>query len=473
MLRFSCRRLCTTIGAAVVRQQVATDAVSPLTLSDAFREVQQVWNIDFQNAPVTTNVLTFREKPDPAAPIFHVMDLDGTVHVGGTVPNRIERDEHGSESFHYTIADEASVISRPVAEHMLQTMIQHNQMDKILLEAQRQGRISFYMTMFGEEAAVIGAAAGLGATDELFMQYRESGMLTYRGYTIPQFIAQCMGNCEDDLKGRQMPIHYGSKKHHVQMISSPLGTQIPHGAGAGYAIRLENEALLKKSPAGTKMTDLPDARICATFFGEGAASEGDFHAGVNFAGVMGSHTLFFVRNNGYAISTPSHNQYKGDGILGRAAGYGIPAARVDGVDALAVYHTVRKAREMIMTLNTPCLVEALTYRISHHSTSDDSTAYRSRDELQHMADTFSPIERFEKFMVDRDWWNPERSARIQDETRKLVLSELRRQEKLPAWPVETMLDDVFEVKTPHLERQTAELMEHYSKYKPHYDQEKL
>lgn len=472
MLRVSRRVRCSVLAAAVAGR---------LSVSDAYRQVQKVWNVDFHNGPVATSTLTFNDEPDPAAPIFHLLDLDGNVTMGGDAAAAasleetaaVESPPHEEEAFAYRVRDEVSLLPRRVAEHMMRTMLTHNTMDKIMLEAQRQGRISFYMTMFGEEAAVVGAAAGLATNDELFMQYRESGILTYRGFTIPEFIAQCMGNCECHLKGRQMPIHYGSKRLHAQMISSPLATQIPHGAGAGYAIRLENEMLLKLLPAGTDLPSVPEARICATFFGEGAASEGDFHAGVNFAGTVGSHSLFFVRNNGYAISTPTHHQYRGDGILGRAVGYGLPAARVDGLDALAVYHTVKKAREIILRTSRPVLVEALTYRLSHHSTSDDSTAYRSRDEIQHFAETFSPIERFEKFMIGRKWWTVEQSQQLVDEVRKEVLSELRRQEKLPPWPVEVMCDDVFEHRTPELERQRDALMSHYDAHKDVYEQEKL
>ncbi|KAG5479481.1 hypothetical protein LSCM1_04745 [Leishmania martiniquensis] len=479
MFRISRAVHCNSLAAAV--------AGRPL-LSDAFRQVQKVWNVDFMDGPVTTSTLTFNDEPDPAAPIFHVLDLRGrvagedTTHGGTTAPASPDANKAGkadlqsaenNDSFRYLVEDEASVITRQVAERMMSAMLTHNTMDKIMLEAQRQGRISFYMTMFGEEAAVIGAAAGLASNDEIFAQYREAGILTYRGYTIPEFIAQCMGNCECDLKGRQMPIHYGSKRLHAQMVSSPLATQIPHGAGAGYAFRLENQALETRLPSGTLLSTAPQARICATFFGEGAASEGDFHAGLNFASTVGSHTLFFVRNNGYAISTPTHSQYTGDGILSRAVGYGMPAARVDGIDALAVYHTVRKAREMILTRHRPVLVEALTYRLSHHSTSDDSTAYRSRDEIAHFAETFSPITRFEQFMARRDWWTPEQSKEIVEKTRKEVLSELRRQEKLPAWPVSTMCDDVFEHPTPELERQRALLVQHYEAHRSTYDKEKL
>ncbi|KPI84108.1 putative 2-oxoisovalerate dehydrogenase alpha subunit [Leptomonas seymouri] len=462
-------------------EALAAAMTARTSLSNAFREVQKVWNVDFKDGPVTTYALSFNEERGPAAPIFHVLDLDGRVTLDGATgegaatgasAGKSQSSEQG-EVFRYRLHDEVSAVSRDVAERILRTMLVHNTMDKIMLEAQRQGRISFYMTMFGEEAAVIGAAAGLASNDELFMQYREAGVLTYRGYTIPQFIAQCMGNCECDLKGRQMPIHFGSKELHAQMVSSPLATQIPHGAGAGYAIRLENEALLKNRPPGTPLSAIPEARITATFFGEGAASEGDFHAGLNFASTVGSHSLFFVRNNGYAISTPTHSQYMGDGIVGRAVGYGIPAARVDGADALAVYHTVRKAREIILNRNKPVLIEALAYRLSHHSTSDDSTAYRSREELDHFAETFSPIARFERFMTDLEWWTPEQSQKIIETTRKEVLSELRRQEKLPPWPVSTLVDDVFERPTPDQDRQKAQLVAHYEAHKEQYDHEKL
>ncbi|AYU78632.1 2-oxoisovalerate dehydrogenase alpha subunit, putative [Leishmania donovani] len=476
------------ISRAVRCNALATAIAGRTSLSDAIRQVQKVWNLDFKDGPVTTSTLTFNDEPDPAAPIFHVLDLQGGVFVeekadsGAAAATPSTVNEAGKtelqsaelgQVFRYHAKDETSVITREVAERMMSAMLTHNTIDKIMLEAQRQGRISFYMTMFGEEAAVIGVAAGLASNDELFAQYREAGILTYRGYTIPEFIAQCMGNCECDLKGRQMPIHYGSKRLNAQMVSSPLATQIPHGAGAGYAFRLENQALERRLPTGTLLSTIPEARICATFFGEGAASEGDFHAGLNFASTVGSHTLFFVRNNGYAISTPTHSQYMGDGILSRAVGYGMPAARVDGLDALAVYHTVRKAREMILNNHRPVLVEALTYRLSHHSTSDDSTAYRSRDEIEHFAETFSPIERFERFMAERGWWTPEQSTEVVERTRREVLSELRRQEKLPAWPVSTLCDDVFEHLTPELERQRAQLVEHYQAHRSIYDQEKL
>lgn len=180
---------------------------------------------------------------------------------------------------------------------MYKAAITLNTMDGILYDAQRQGRISFYMTNYGEEASHIGSAAALNPDDMVFGQYREAGVLLYRGFTLENFMNQCYGNYLDNGKGRQMPIHYGSAELSFQTISSPLGTQIPQAVGAAYAL---------------KMSKRPLVSVC--YFGEGAASEGDFHAAMNMAATTESPVIFICRNNGYAISTPTNEQYRGDGI---------------------------------------------------------------------------------------------------------------------------------------------------------------
>lgn len=141
-------------------------------------------------------------------------------------------------------------------------------LDDILYNAQRQGRISFMMTSHGEEAAVIGAAAGLDPTDEVFSQYRESGILLYRGFSLADYMIQMFGAYDDRSGGRQMPMHFGSRDHHFHTVSSPLATQIPQAAGAAFA--------LKSTPGR-------EGKVAACFMGEGAASEGDAHAGFNIA----------------------------------------------------------------------------------------------------------------------------------------------------------------------------------------------
>ncbi|ORC84191.1 putative 2-oxoisovalerate dehydrogenase alpha subunit,putative [Trypanosoma theileri] len=404
-------------------------------LQEALIQGQKVWNLDFGSNPTTTE-LKFHGKPATSTPLYHVLDLDGNV----------------------VNPKEEPKVSREFMVKMMEAMVRHHTIDGILLEAQRQGRISFYMTSYGEEASIVGSAAGLQPQDEVFLQYREGALLTYRGYTIQEVVAQCMGNIECELKGRQMPIHYGSRKLNVHVIGSTVATQIPHAAGAGYAFRLENE----------RETDENKKRIAAVFFGDGAASEGDFYAGVNFAAVRGSQTLFIARNNGFAISTPTPTQYKGDGILARGVGNGVPSARIDGHDILAVLQAVRRSREMILRENTPVLLEMITYRVSHHSTSDDSAAYRLDDEKERFAEIFSPLARFEKYLVRKSWWSAEQTKQLSQQVRKETLQELRRQENIPKWPVDTMHDDVYKEKTPEMQEAQREVMEHYERNKAAY-----
>nr|CCC51009.1 putative 2-oxoisovalerate dehydrogenase [Trypanosoma vivax Y486] len=317
-------------------------------------------------------------------------------------------------------------------------------------EERPPSRPMFYVTE-------LDAAAGLEMRDVAYLQYREMGFILYRGYTIRELVAQCMGNVENELKGRQMPMHFGSVRLNTHMPSSPIATQIPHAAGAGYALRLENEELC----------DDNKSRISVVFFGDGAASEGDFHAGVNFAATLGSNTLFVSRNNGYAISTPTRSQYKSDGVVGRGLSYGIPATRVDGHDVLAVHEAVRRGRELILKTNQPVLIEAITYRSSHHSSSDDSSMYRDREELTTLS-ALSPIARLEKFLVKRDLWSQEKTEALEKSVRQELLQELRRQEALPKWPVESMHEDVYKTMTPELVRAQEELSAHYQRNKALY-----
>ena len=184
------------------------------------------------------------------------------------------------------------------------------------------------MQSSGEEGLVVGSAAGLKPQDIIFAQYRESGALLWRGFTVQQCADQCYSNEADMGKGRQMPIHYGSNKLNFQTVSSPLTTQLPQAAGAAYALKQNKD----------------NDAIAMCYFGEGAASEGDFHAALNFAATMEVPIIYFCRNNGYAISTPTKDQYRGDGIISRAAGYGMYAIRVDGNDTFAVKKCVEEVQ---------------------------------------------------------------------------------------------------------------------------------
>ncbi|KAI8382452.1 thiamine diphosphate-binding protein [Blakeslea trispora] len=323
-------------------------------------------------------------------------------------------------------------------------------MDGILYEVQRQGRISFYMTHYGEEA-MIGSAAALSPHDVVFGQYREAFMLVYRGFTVDEFVNQCFSNELDYGKGRQMPVHYGSKRLNFQTISSPLGTQIPQAAGAAYAL---------------KMSGADACTLC--FFGEGAASEGDFHAGLNMAATLKSPVIFFCRNNGFAISTPSAEQYKGDGIASRGIGYGIDTIRVDGNDIWAIYNATKAAREIAIKQQKPVLIEAMTYRIGHHSTSDDSTKYRDRKEVEERAQFDNPVTRLRRYLELKNWWSQEEEDVYRKQIKKEVLTSLSAAEKRKKPAIKQLFTDVYDELTPNLVEQQKDLEELIKKYPEYY-----
>ncbi|RKP18578.1 hypothetical protein ROZALSC1DRAFT_29749 [Rozella allomycis CSF55] len=343
-------------------------------------------------------------------------------------------------------------IDRDICLKIYKDMLLLNRLDQVLYDAQRQGRISFYMTNYGEEAIHMGSAAALKPSDVVFGQYREAGVLLYRGFQLDEIMNQCFATCDDPGKGRQMPIHYGSARLNFHTISSPLATQIPQAAGAAYALKLQKTG---------------NCVIC--YFGEGAASEGDFHAALNMAATTESPVIFFCRNNGYAISTPTNDQYRGDGIAARGPAYGIHTIRVDGNDVFAVFNATKEARRLTVEKNQPVLIEAMTYRVGHHSTSDDSSAYRSKEEVEKWRSNYNPVVRFRKYLEKRDWWNANDELEVQESIRKEVLKEFSAAEKKKKPSIDEVFTDVYDVLPPHLLEQQQKLKEHLEKYKDEYN----
>ncbi|XP_026474874.1 2-oxoisovalerate dehydrogenase subunit alpha, mitochondrial isoform X2 [Ctenocephalides felis] len=344
------------------------------------------------------------------------------------------------------------LLSEDVVVKMYKDMLLLNIMDKVLYESQRQGRISFYMTNYGEEASHIGSAAGLSPKDLVYAQYREAGVLVWRGYTIPQFINQCYGNHEDPGKGRQMPVHYGEKNLNFVTISSPLGTQMPQAVGAAYGFKMQPN----------------NDRCVITYFGEGAASEGDAHAAFNFAATLDCPIIFFCRNNGYAISTPTKDQYRGDGIAARGPGYGISTLRVDGTDTFAVYNATKAAREYVLKYNKPFLLEAMSYRVGHHSTSDDSSAYRSEEEVKAWNEDENPLTKLKNYLLAKGWWDQTKEDDFSKKTKKLVLTTISQSEKKPKPEWKEVFHDVYFDMPDHIVKQMKQMEEHVEAYKEHY-----
>ena len=357
-------------------------------------------------------------------PILKILKYDGTVFPGAELPN----------------------IDQALATKIYETLVFHRVLDERMVASQRQGRLSFYMAALGEEAASVGGAAGLEPQDMIMAQYREQGALMFRGFSLENFMNQMFSNEKDLGKGRQMPIHYGSSELNYMTISSPLATQIPQAAGYAY---------------GQKIQGLNAVTLC--YFGEGAASEGDFHAGLNMAAVHNAPVIFFCRNNGYAISTPSDEQYKGNGIASRGVGYGIKTIRIDGNDILAVLKATQIAREYATTENKPVLIEAMSYRLGAHSTSDDPSGYRTRDEEEKW-EKHDPVSRMKNWMLSNSWWDEAREEKLSATYREQVLAAVKVSEKINKPPLEDLISDVYDKPTPQLIAQLDELKEHIKKY---------
>lgn len=338
--------------------------------------------------------------------------------------------------------DGFSQISKDLALKMYESMVTLQVMDTIFYEAQRQGRISFYLTCNGEEAINISSAAALTIDDVVFAQYREPGVLIWRGFTMQEFANQCFGNCADYGKGRQMPIHYGFNALNYFTISSPIATQLPHSVGAAYSLKMD------KKQACT-----------VTFFGDGGTSEGDCHAALNFAAVLEVPVVFICRNNGWAISTPSSEQFKSDGVVVRGQGYGIRSIRVDGNDALAMYFAVSKARQMAIDESKPILIEALTYRVGHHSTSDDSTKYRRIDEIEHWRLKHDPVSRFRNWLTQNNWWTEKAESNLRTEIRNEILQAIQIAERMEKPSIENLFSDVYDRVPSNLQEQEKQLRE--------------
>ena len=343
---------------------------------------------------------------------------------------------------------------------MYETMVTINEADVVFNQAQRQSRISFYMTQTGEEASNIGTAAAIEDHDLLFPQYRESGAFLWRGFSIQQMAHQLCGNYKDFGQGKQMPVHYGSKDLNICTVSSPLCTQLPQASGAGYKYRINNEN-----------------RIAVTYFGEGAASEGDFHPALNFAATLRCQTLFYCRNNMYAISTPIDDQYAGDGIAVRGVSYGMPTLRVDGNDIFAIYAATKQAREMIIRDKRPVLIEAMSYRIGDHSTSDNSSAYRTEKEMEKWKDLMqkvsNPITRLEKYLLREGLITADQNEKLRKDARDAVRESLKAASDLPKPSIDWMFDSVYDGLPKHISEQKEQLRAHLRKYPDQYHLEKF
>jgi pyruvate dehydrogenase E1 component alpha subunit len=312
--------------------------------------------------------------------------------------------------------------------------------DERLLTLQRTGRIGFHVGSLGEEAAIVAPAYALAPQDWLFPCYREFGAALLRGLSFERLMDNVFGNARDTVQGRQMPDHYTFRRGNFASTSSPVGTQIPHAVGVAWAAKLRHE----------------DAAALA-YFGDGATSTGDFHSALNFAAVFRVPAIFLCRNNGWAISTPVGRQTATETLAEKATIYGIPSVRVDGNDVFALVAVTREARARGARGDGPTLIEAVTYRMGAHTSSDDPNRYRGERELEPWVQR-DPIERLRRYLNRRGDW----SQSDEDDLRAEIDARLRvavaAAEASAGPPLESLHADVFERPSWNLEEQRAELL---------------
>ncbi|MGZ5343214.1 MAG: thiamine pyrophosphate-dependent dehydrogenase E1 component subunit alpha [Actinomycetota bacterium] len=267
---------------------------------------------------------------------------------------------------------------------MYRVMITARLLDEASLRQNRMGRAPFVVPAEGHEACQIGTAWAMRKGVDIWLPYyRDTAIVLAAGMTPYEIFLGIFAKADDPSSGgRQMPSHWGYKRLGIITSSSPISTQLPHASGIAYAVKYRDEDV-----------------VVASWFGEGATSEGDWHEGLNFAGIHKLPVVFVCENNHYAISVPQSKQMAVQDVATRAEGYGFPGVVVDGNDVLACYAAMKEAHDRARAGEGPTLIECKTYRFLGHTSDDDDKTYRTRDEVAE-ARHHDPVEVFAAYLAE-------------------------------------------------------------------------
>lgn len=284
---------------------------------------------------------------------------------------------------------------------MYRTMLTARLVDEAAFRLNRQGKAPFVVPVSGHEGCQIGTAWALERGRDVWLPYyRDLGVVLVAGMTPYEVFLGLFAKADDPASGgRQMPAHWSSRRLGIISGSSPIGTQIPHAAGIAYAVKYREE----------------DA-VVASWFGEGATSEGDWHEGLNFAGIHRLPVVFICENNRYAISVEQSKQMAVENVADRAAAYGFPGVVVDGNDVLACFAAMKEAVARARSGRGPTLIECKTYRFQPHTSDDDDRTYRSREEVE-KARLHDPVSRFATYLTGQRLVRDEEIASMTQEVK--------------------------------------------------------
>lgn len=313
---------------------------------------------------------------------------------------------------------------------MYRYMLLARKLDERLLLLNRAGKAAFTISGQGQEATQIGAGFALDLTqDYIAPYYRDLGLVLVAGMTTKEVMLHLFGKAADpNSGGRQMPGHYGHKANRIITGSSPVTTQVPHAVGFALAAKYKEK----------------DFVTLATL-GDGSTNQGDFHEGLNFAGVHDLPVITLVQNNKIAISVPFEKQIASKNIAIRANSYGMPGIEVDGNDPLKVYEVMKKAHERAKNGEGPTLIEAVSERLSAHSSDDNHNQYRTKEEIKEMQERDCNVS-FRKYLVKHDLINDEIEKEMLDDISKEINEATKFAEKSPYADVNTIHDYVYEKK---------------------------
>jgi len=312
-------------------------------------------------------------------------------------------------------------------------------LDARMILLQRQGRVGFYGAAQGQEAVPIATGLAVAPGDWVFPALREQSVMLVRGFPLRAFVAQVFGNAGDLLKGRQMPSHPSGRSVHQVSWSSCIGPQIPQAVGAAWAMRA------RKTGA-----------VAIGFLGDGATSQGDFHAAMNFAGVWKVPCVLVCQNNHWSISVPAEKQTASRTFAVKARAYGLPGVRIDGNDVLAVSSAMQAALERARSGGGTTFIEAVTYRMGPHSTSDDPSRYRSQAEVDSWG-AKDPMLRLRKHLVHLGLVSDTLDAELEAELTAEIAAAISEVEAMPAPARQSLVDDVYAEMPWHLLEQLESL----------------
>ncbi len=309
-------------------------------------------------------------------------------------------------------------------------MVLGRTLDSRMQALQRQGRVGFYGAATGQEA--VNVAAGLATTpdDWIFPGLREQLVALVRGHDLVAYAHHLFGDARDPAVGRNMPCHPSAREVHYVSMSSVIGTQVSHAAGLAYGLRLRR-----------------DRGVAVAFFGDGATSSNDFHAGMNLAGVFGLPVLFCCTNNQWAISIPVDRQTAAPTLASKAREYGLDGRRVDGTDLVAVYRALAESLARIRAGGPAEMIEFVLYRMTPHSSSDDPGRYQPGDWAAR-ARAHDPLDRLERWLRENGMMDDAASARVRADADDTVRAAIRTAESTPAPAPSTLTEGVFRDSAP-------------------------